>query len=62
MEKLRILLKDGEVKKFPWGNIDFKITDEHITVWEHTSNGDIFLFKTLMSNVEYAERIIDESE
>lgn len=62
MEKLRILLKDGEVKKFPWENISFKITDEYITVWEHISNGDIFLFRAPMSNVEYAERINDETE
>ena len=62
MEKLRILLKDGEVKKFPWENISFKITDEYITVWDHISKGDIFLVRAPMSNVEYAERINDETE
>ena len=62
MEKLRVLLKNGEVKKFPWENINFRITENYIKVWKVNSESDNFLFKAPMSNVEYAERITDEAE
>jgi len=62
MEKLRILLKNGESKTFPWENIGFKLTENYITVWKVNAESDNFLFKAPMSNVEYAERITDESE
>lgn len=62
MKKLRILLKNGESKTFPWENINFKITEDYIKVWKVNSEPDNFLFKAPMSNVEYAERITDESE
>lgn len=62
MEKLRILLKNGEDKRFPWENVDFKITEGYIKVWKVNSEPDNFLFKAPMSNVEYAERIADEAE
>ncbi len=62
MEKLSILLKNGEVKKFPWENVEFRITENYIKVWKVNSEPDNFLFRAPMSNVEYAERITDESE
>lgn len=62
MEKLRILLKNGESKTFPWENIGFKFSENYITVWKINPESDNFLFRAPMSNVEYAERINDESE
>ena len=62
MEKLRILLKKGESKTFPWENVEFRITESYIKVWKVNSEPDNFLFRAPMSNVEYAERINDESE
>ena len=62
MEKLRILLKNGESKTFPWENIGFKLTENYITVWKVNAKLDNFLFKAPISNVEYAERITDEAE
>lgn len=62
MEKLRILLKNGESKTFPWKNIGFKISENYIKVWKIDAESDNFLFRARMSNVEYAERINDESE
>jgi len=62
MEKLRVLLKNGESKTFPWENIGFKFTENCITVWKVNARSDNFLFRAPTSNVEYAERITDESE
>ena len=62
MKKIRILLKSGEAKIFPLENENFRITESYIKVWEVNSKPDNFLFVAPMSNVEYAERITDESE
>lgn len=61
MKKLMIVLKNGEVKKYPWCNICFAITDEHVIVTENNSSGT-FIFRAPASNVEYCEAIEEDDK
>lgn len=59
--KLKIVLKTGEVKKYPWSGICFVVTDEHVIV---TTNNTYktFIFRAPASNVEYCEKIEEEED
>lgn len=59
MKKLKIVLKNGEVKKYPWDDICFKISDENVIVVENDSL-TTFIFRAPASNVEYCEAIEEE--
>ena len=59
--KLKIVLKTGEVKKYPWRAINFSITDERVTVTRNNTY-KTFLFRAPMSNVEYCEAIEEDEE
>lgn len=61
MKKLKIVLKNGEVKKYPWPGVLFAITDEHVIVTENDSRGT-FIFRAPASNVEYCEAIEEDEE
>ena len=61
MEILRIVLKNGEVKKFPWERIEFIYTDSgRVQVWEHGAQFNKkrgFLFSASIENINYVERV-----
>ena len=59
--KLKIVLKNGEVKKYPWSGIHFAITDEHVIVTKNNTHGT-FIFRAPASNVEYCEAIQEEED
>lgn len=59
MTKLMIVLKNGEVKKYPWHKIYFVVSDEHVIVTRNNP-AKAFIFRTLASNVEYCEAIEEE--
>ena len=61
MKKLKIVLKNGDVKKYPWDGICFAITDEHVIVTENNPSKR-FIFRALASNVEYCEAIEEDEE
>lgn len=61
MKKLMIVLKNGEVKKYPWDNIYFAVADEHVIVTEN-NRAKTFIFRALASNVEYCEAIEEDDE
>lgn len=61
MKKLKIVLRNGEVKKYPWDDIHFAVSDEHIIVTENNPP-KIFIFRALASNVEYCEAIEEDDE
>ena len=56
--RLRIKLKSGEVKTFPWYAVTFYIRDGHCSVYE-TAECGLLLFRAPLENVEYIERIND---
>lgn len=59
MKKLMIVLKNGDVKKYPWDSINFSVSDERVIVTENNSY-ETFIFRALTSNVEYCEAIEEE--
>lgn len=59
MKKLMIVLKNGDVKKYPWDSINFTITDERVTVLENNPSGT-FIFRAPASSVEYCEAIEED--
>lgn len=59
--KLMIVLKNGEVKKYPWAKICFVVSDEHVIVTRNNQT-KTFIFRTLASNVEYCEAIEEEDD
>lgn len=61
MKKLRIVLKNGDVKKYPWDDILFAITPEHVLVTKNDKNAT-FIFRAPASNVEYCEAIEEEDD
>lgn len=61
MKKLMIVLKNGEVKKYPWDDIRFQISDEHVIVVEN-NRSEVFIFRAPASNVEYCEAIEEDDE
>ena len=61
MKMLKIVLKNGEVKKYPWDDIYFEISDERVTVREHNPSRT-FVFRAPASNVEYCEAIEENDE
>lgn len=61
MKKLMIVLKNGDIKKYPWDDIYFEISDERVTVTEHNS-ARTFIFRAQTSNVEYCEAIEEDDE
>ncbi len=61
MKKLMIVLKNGDVKKYPWDDINFSVSDERVIVTENNSYGT-FIFRALASNVEYCEAIEEDEE
>ena len=61
MKKLKIVLKTGEVKKYPWEGIYFEITSDRVTVREHNPSRT-FIFQASTSNVEYCEAIEEDDE
>ena len=60
MEKLKIVLKNGEVKKYPWNDISTEISDERVRVGKRNSSKTL-IFRAPASNVEYCE-VIEEDE
>ena len=61
MKKLKIVLKNGYAKKYPWDDIRFAITDEHVIVTENNPSGT-FIFRAPALNVEYCEAIEEDDE
>ena len=61
MKKLMIVLKNGNIKKYPLDGIYFEITSERVTVREHNPSRT-FIFRAPASNVEYCEAIEDDEE
>ena len=61
MKKLMIVLKNKDIKKYPWDDIRFAISDEHVVVEENNPSGR-FVFRALASNVEYCEAIEEDEE
>ncbi len=61
MKKLIIVLKNGDVKKYPWDGITFLVSDERVIVTKNNSY-ETFIFRALASNVEYCEAIEEEDE
>lgn len=59
MKKLMIVLKNGEVKKYPWNGINFTVSDERVIVIENNPH-ETFIFRALASNVEYCETIEED--
>lgn len=58
-----IVLKNGDVKKYQWDDICFKISDEHVIVAEKENDSvGTFVFRTIASNVEYCEAIEEDEE
>ena len=59
MEILRIVLKNGEVKTFPWNDINFEYDQNgKLDVWKPKEKYG-FLFCANVENVEYAEKVED---
>ena len=61
MKKLKIVLKNGEVKEYTWDDIRFAITNEHVIVTENNPSCT-FIFRAPASNVEYCEAIEEDDE
>lgn len=61
MKKLMIVLKNGEVKKYPWDDIHFHVSDEHVVVVKNDTV-QTFIFRAPASNVEYCEAIEEDEE
>lgn len=61
MKKLKIVLKTGEVKKYPWDDIRFAVSDESVVVTKNNP-ARTFIFRAPASNVEYCEAIEEEDE
>lgn len=61
MKKLMIVLKNGDIKKYPWNGINFMVSDEHVTVTENNAY-ETFIFRAPASNVEYCEAIEEDEE
>ena len=61
MKKLRIMLKSGEAKKYPWDGIYFAMSDENVVVTENNPTRR-FIFRASASNVEYCEAIEEDDE
>ena len=61
MKKLRIVLKSGEAKKYPWAGIHFAVSDENVVVTENNPS-KTFIFRAPASNVEYCEAIEEEDD
>lgn len=61
MKKLKIVLRTGEVKTYPWSDIRFEISDEYVVVTENNP-ARIFIFHAPASNVEYCEAIKEDDE
>ena len=59
MKKLRIVLKTGKIKEYPWDGILFAITPEHVLVTKNDKNAT-FIFRAPASNVEYCEAIEED--
>lgn len=61
MDILRIVLKSGAVKTFPWEKIEFIYTDSgRVQVWEHGVQFNKkrgFLFSASIENIDYVERV-----
>ena len=61
MKKLMVVLKNGEVKKYPWDDITFTVSDERVIVTENNKY-ETFIFRALASSVEYCEAIEEDDD
>ena len=61
MKKLMIVLKNGDIKKYPWNSINFTVSDERVIVTENNTY-ETFVFRALASNVEYCAAIEEDDE
>ena len=61
MKKLKIVLKNGDVKKYPWDGTYFAMSDEYVVVTENNPTRR-FIFRAPISNVEYCEAIEEDDE
>lgn len=56
MAYLKIVMKNGEVKKYPIHDLDHKYTEGFLKVWSVNPKNDFFFFAP-MQNIEYFERV-----
>lgn len=61
MKKLMIVLKNGDIKKYPWNSINFTVSDENVVVTKNNPS-KTFIFRAPASNVEYCEAIEEDDE